>query len=217
MKFRSYCPLIALIGMLSPSASAAVIIAFTPDHIPEDPTKPVEAAYSAGKTFEVSSFAPSSPVISRMPGSLTYSGWTNGFDLNRYVGFTVTATEGYELQLTQLSFDTIIGTSGISARAVGAYVWGYRVSDNGEFGAWTFGDTFLSSSPGSETPKIWDFDDIHTTGSVEFGLFVSTGIPTQSLTIGLVNVSGPVPEPSALLLTACSASFFFVRRRRSQA
>jgi hypothetical protein len=215
MKPLLSCLLLTLAALISP-LPAAVVVQFSSDGAPQDESLPVAPEYVIGRSVNVSGLASSSDLLERLSGSLTYRGWDAKLDLNKYVSFTVTPDDGYSLYLTHLSFETLGATgSRISSfNEITSYVWAYRINQGNGYSAWTFSSPYAPSDS-KDTPLTWNFNDFQTTGTVEFGLFATSDGRDANLSLGMVNVTGVVPEPAPAFLFPLSGSLALLRRRRA--
>ncbi|QJE94556.1 hypothetical protein [Luteolibacter luteus] len=207
---------LAMSASFVPALHAAVIVQYSSEHAPEDGSLPTPAAFSTGNTT-ASPLTASGDDLQRRDGSLAYSGWESRFTLDRYVGFTVSADPGLSLVLTHLSFKSVAdGNIGLRSPAQGItqFTLAYRENWGAGFGAWIFMETY-DSVPQSE--MVWDFEDIYTTGIIEFALFATAESPGANLAIDTLDVHGsvPVPEPSVAILAGLSSAVALRRRRRN--
>lgn len=201
--------------LLTCAAPAAMIAEWDSSSITPGPG-PYEA-YDYAAAVSVSDFGGHGSASAT--AQFRYRGWSTTIDLNNYCGFTVQATPGNALTITDLAF-----ASSVSAGNVTAFQWGYRVNEGAGFGAWTLGELYESGDPGfgfdAVSPKAWDIADFTTTGVVEFGLFASSSDTTSSVIVSqpqkltLNGSIAAVPEPSAALLSVAGALVALRRRRR---
>lgn len=231
MKLKTCLHPLAVLAAFTLPASAAVISAWdSTQHNETTETQPPAPWFqSANATTSRLSYHGSIAGAARA-SSLITSGWGAAIDLNNYVGFTVSAKPGYELQLTSLENSAIKSTS--SASNPTSAQWGYRINTGSGYGSWNFSGTFaLTTASGlGGAMRMWDFADFTTTGTVEFGLFAWGGTATPSRLTAVAdmgasptNLNGyemvlngeltAVPEPSSILLGSL-ASLFLLRRRR---
>lgn len=152
------------------------------------------------------------------------SGYGTSIDLTKYVGFKVSAEPGTAMTLT----DFVFNSAAWNSSATSQFQWGYRIdlnndgnfTDPGE--GWVL-DRLYTVADGANLgngrlarPKTWDFADVTTTGTVEFGFFASTSDPTEFFRGKDFTLNGsiaPVPEPSALALGALGGLALLRRRR----
>lgn len=117
--------------------------------------------------------------VNRNGGPLGFSGWGTTIDVNKRVGFHISAKPGYRLHFSDLAgFNS--GGGRQTANALSSFVWGYRIDENkdGVFeGNWVFGTTYTPADGDvfkeAESAKNWDFEDFSTRGTVEFAIFAS--------------------------------------------
>jgi len=152
------------------------------------------------------------------------SGYGTSIDLAKYVGFKVSAVPGTELTLT----DFVFNSAAWNSSATSQFQWGYRIdlNNDGNFTApgeeWVL-DRLYTIADGANLgngrlgrPKTWDFADIKTTGTVEFGFFASSSDSTEFFRGKDFTLNGSiaaVPEPSTVALGAL-AGLALLRRRR---
>lgn len=172
----------------------AYLVAYTTD---ED----VTAAFPSARPFDwadnlptPSNIGPAGSIARSGAGGFDFSGWAPTFDVNNYVGFRVTAQSGVPMLLTSLDFFT----SANSSFGITSYKWGYRVDDGSGYGEWVFGNTYTPAhSAFSDGFKTWDFPDFSTTGTVEFGLFATSTVPSTAIrpytSRVTVNTAGMMP------------------------
>lgn len=146
----------------------------------------------------------------------SYNGWSSTIDVNKRVGFQISAKPGYRLHFSDLSgFNSGGGRS--SANALSSWVWGYRIDENkdGVFeGNWVFGKTYTPANGDafleSDSAKVWDFTDFSTRGTVEFAIFASAPTAGGELLAfqNRIAVNGPSATPvGALDSTPYQASY----------
>lgn len=213
---RSAFTLVAAFAVLASAADAAMVARYSSAFV--SPGSDIIPAADFADHVTASDLTPSLEEIDRIGGGTNYDGWTGSVDINRYVGFRVSADPGYELTLTDFTFRTGATVS----PPVTSYVWGMRVDNGSGFGAWTFGQTYTNADAdftlvGAGNVKTWDFADFTTTGTVEFGLFATASDASyvvEALRTNILNGSvTQVPEPSAAFLGLAGALAFFRRRR----
>lgn len=186
---------------------------------------PVAPSYQAHTVGSSTGFSPAAGSnLEREDGKLAFSGWGSRMNPTDYVGFSISSGSGYPLMLNEVSFSVRVDQAG-SGRSVGgitSYTLGYRIdyADNGiEDDDWVFFQLLDASDPHSPRGEqaIWDFEDLVTFHTVEFGFFASSGNPAAKIEIENISVSGhSVPEPSsATLIAALAAGMVAGRRRRS--
>lgn len=152
-----------------------------------------------------------------------YSGWAAAPDVSRYIGFKFSADAGYQMNLASLVFTTGATSNSFPGERITSFEWGFRVdADNDGIyeQGWTMGKTFTAEDPDFETvgSKTFDFVDFSTAGTVEFGLFATGEHVSFSWLEGLRGLTfngttSPVPEPSALFLSALGGLVVLRRRR----
>lgn len=208
----------ASLSLLTCAANAVVMVNYIDSGIPAGSSAPVEATDWADHVTP-STYGGHGGVTMEQ-GYFGFRGWSTTFDETKYAGFTVSAEPGYEMTLTDLKSSPTVSTGSVTS-----FKLGYRIDNGSGFGAWTYSQTWSQGDPGfsyvsgAANEKIWDFADITTTGTVEFGLFatstdtVSHVIATQPRDIFLNGNIVAVPEPSALLLSALACSGLLRRRR----
>lgn len=213
---RSALVLAAAFAALASAADAAMVARYSSAFV--TPGSDIIPAADFADHVTASDFSPSIEEIDRIGGGTNYDGWSASVDINRYVGFRVSAEPGYELTLTDFTFRTGATVS----PPVGSYVWGMRVDSGSGFGTWSFGHTYTDADAdfslvGPGNVKTWDFADFTTTGAVEFGLFATASDGShvvEALRTNILNGSvTPVPEPSAAFLGLAGALALFRRRR----
>lgn len=127
-----------------------------------------------------------------------YGGWATTFNDDVYVGFKVSAAPGEPLTLSSLEFDARANATNVTG-----YKWGYRVDEGTGFGSWTFSDVHLPGSPQyTSGNKVWNFADVTTTGTIEFGFFARTTTAAVSVEPMVFRMAlmtaGTAPAPAAL-------------------
>lgn len=112
-------------------------------------------------------------------GTLLFSGWGPTIDMNKRIGFQISAKPGYRLNFSDL-VDFNSGGGRQTANELSSFVWGYRIDENkdGIFeGNWVFGRTYTAADGDafkeSDSLKDWNFTDFSTRGTVEFAIFAS--------------------------------------------
>jgi MYXO-CTERM domain-containing protein len=213
MKSKSLLLGLTLAAALSSSASAALVVEWDANNIPNGTTNPT--AWDQDDHVTASTLDAHGTVHLFGNTAAVYTGFSATLDTNNYLGFTIQANPGYELNLTDLAY--IFDTRGNSG---GDHEWGYRIDNGSGYGNWIF----ASQTTANQTALLnWDFPDITTTGKVEFGFFAEVSDSSAEIT-PLAEVPGrdglqlngtvtPVPEASATLLGALGALAMLRRRR----
>lgn len=233
MKLRKLTHLASLVFLATASLGQAALVAqFNTSNIIDasTPWEPVDWADNTTTPTDLGPAAGSS--VTRTSSSTpVYTSLPTTIDLLQYVGFSQSAEAGYELTITDMTFQTgsVFSGSAPTRYPTTAYVWGYRVDNGTGFGDWVLGDTSVrgdSDFTDRTTIKSWDMEDFSTTGTVEFGLFAAgdpytgAGAPNPNydarVEVRSVTVNGTVaavPEPSTAILGALG-SLALLRRRR---
>lgn len=193
----------ATLALLPQALAAELVISY--DFRDESIEKRLEAADWSNQAETPPIFT--SYGVIRNGGPLGYNGWGTTIDVNKRVGFQVSAKPGYRLYFSDLSgFNS--GGGRQSANALSSWVWGYRIDENkdGIFeGNWVFGRTYTPADGDNfkeaESAKNWDFPDFSTRGTVEFALFASAPTTNGYLLAfnGRINVNGPAATPVGAL------------------
>ncbi len=198
---------LALLAMMTPLARGELVVSYQSDD--EDLAMRLEAG-DWSDAAETPSIITVSGGLTREGGSdtLLYSGWGTSIDVNKRVGFQITAKPGYRLYFSELAnFNSGGGRQAVIG--LSSWCWGYRVDNNkdGVFEqGWTFGKTYTPAADGdnfkeSESFKTWDFPDFSTKGTVEFAIFASAPTPIGQLLAfgGKISVNGVRATPAGYL------------------
>jgi hypothetical protein len=202
------------------SASADVISGF---EFSEYRTSNYYAYYQANHTLTTSLAV--SPGLTLNPTSPLATGWSLERNDNLYISFTITPQTSYQVTFTDLTSDPRrVGTTDGPT----SFYWGIRINEGSGYGAWTFSDVMTFGALGTFQP--WDFADVTTSGSVQFGFFAyggtnpargaSPGAETGNYEVQEISVNGSVsavPEPSTVALCVAGAVFALVIMRRRRA
>lgn len=205
----------ALLALLAPFAHGQLVLSYHSDH--EDAAFRLEPA-DWSDAAQLPSVLTVSGGLARVGGSgtLLYSGWGTTLDLNKRIGFRISARPGYRLHFSELAnFNS--GGGRQAATALSSWVWGYRVDHNndGVFEqSWTFGKTYTPADGDvfkeSESYKTWNFTDFSTRGTVEFAIFASAPTANGQLLAfgGKIFVNGALATPAGPLEAYTHAGSF---------
>ncbi len=224
MKFKSACLSFALSAALASPLSAAVIIHYSSADASDNGAMPVDPAYLAYTIEGSSGFGPAKEsAIIRGGGSMTFSGWDSEISLTNYVGFTITPRMGYSLNLEDLSFSIQLDNNvlGRSTGSITSYAWAYRIHhEGGMTEGWIFSQPSSIYDPDfvKDGTGIWDFEDIRTTGTMEFGLFAASDGPAGSVALDQIIINGfpTIPEPTSMAILGLSSLALWCRNRNLQ-
>jgi PEP-CTERM motif len=212
MKLNPLLACLAVQAALAISSHAALVVAWDMNNTPSGLTPP--EAWDQNDNVVVSTLNTHGNVyqFNTTPGF--YAGFGTTLNTTNYIGFTVTASQGFQMDLTDLSY--VVSADDAS---LGSHQWGYRIDNGSGFGAWTMSPVLTNAT----AIKNWDFVDFSTTGTVEFAFFATAtattnvvkpaaGVPNRN-DLQLNGVVVTVPEPSSALLVSLGVLSTFRRRR----
>lgn len=187
------------------AASAGFVVSYQATRISPPPASATPAFDWAEGLPDPTDLAPAGGITRGPATALSYVGWGATFDDSKYVGFKVHAFEGKPVAFTNLIFSTAANAS----LGLTSYRWGYRVDEGTGFGAWSFSQTYTSSTSNfASGSKVWNFPDFSITGTVEFGLFATAANATAAITAfeTVLTLNGPLanvfpPVPTGILGT----------------
>jgi hypothetical protein len=210
-------------GALSGTASAELIAAWDLSNAPTNTADSAPPPWDFANHVTVSDFTFHGSTVAgpNSTSPMIWAGWGTTINLNNYVGFTVKANTGYQLNLTDLFY---VNTGGIGSNNATSFNWGYRVDG----GSWTLKGEVPYD--GNADLVTWTFDQpIVTTGTVEIGFFSSATnlsgytVPTLNLNGNDISLNGTVtpaavPEPSTIGFAAAGlAALAAIGRSRKAA
>lgn len=206
---------LSLLAMMTPLAHGELVVSYQSEH--EDPAYRLEAGDWSNAVQTPSNITVSGSLTrAGGAGTLLYSGWGTSIDLNKRIGFQVTAKPGYRLYFSELAnFNS--GGGRQTANALSSWVWGYRV-DHDKDGVfeqnWAFSKTYTPADGDafkeSDGFKTWNFADFSTTGTVEFAIFASAPTAAGQLLAfgGKISLNGLFATPVGALASYTHAGSY---------